>query len=33
MAPRLLDRAFNRHRDALPGSVAPRPSTLSEENP
>jgi short-subunit dehydrogenase len=33
MAPRLLDRAFNRHRDALPSSVAPRPSTLSEENP
>ncbi|HKU85572.1 MAG TPA: SDR family oxidoreductase [Casimicrobiaceae bacterium] len=33
VAPRLLDRAFNRHRDAMHRGAAPTPSTLSEEHP
>jgi short-subunit dehydrogenase len=33
VAPRLLDRAFNRHRDAMHHDAAPSPSTLSEEHP
>jgi short-subunit dehydrogenase len=31
VAPRLLDRAFNRHRDAMPGG-APSPAALTEEH-
>jgi short-subunit dehydrogenase len=33
VAPRLLDRAFNRHRDAVTDDRIPRSSPLSEENP